>query len=96
MKQMIRLTESDLHRIVEESVRILLNEYGEGGESQKALGALYMRKMNNVRSMDDKDMEDAREIATRAAEKRMEHGIPVSFFVDGMNKQVKKKNKKGV
>lgn len=85
MKQVIRLTENDLHKIVEESVRRVLNEYGEGGESQKALGALYMRKMNNVRSMDDKNMNDAREIAKRAAEKRIKHGIPVSFFVGGMN-----------
>lgn len=31
MKQIIRLTESDLHRIVKESVQRILSEDGEGG-----------------------------------------------------------------
>lgn len=42
MKQVIRLTENDLHKIVEESVRKILNEYGEGGEGpRKTWNCLY-------------------------------------------------------
>ena len=55
MKQIIRLTESDLHRIVKESVRRILNEYGEGEGSQEKLGTLYMTAMNGVRSIYGKD-----------------------------------------
>lgn len=86
MKQVIRLTENDLHRIVEESVRKILNEYGEGGEGQEKLGTAYMMAMNRVRSMDGKDIERARRIANYAGEKRKKHGIPVDRFVGGMNK----------
>ena len=86
MKQVIRLTESDLHRIVKESVRRILNEYGEGEGGQENLGTAYMMAMNKVRSMDDEDMERARRIANYAGEKRSEYGIPVDYFVRGMNK----------
>lgn len=85
MKQVIRLTENDLHKIVEESVRKILNEYGEG-EGQEKLGTAYMMAMNRVRSMDGEDMERARRIANYAGEKRKKHGIPVDLFVKGMNK----------
>lgn len=47
-RQIIRLTESDLHRIVNESVCKILNEYGEGPESQRKLGALQARKVLNA------------------------------------------------
>jgi hypothetical protein len=40
MKQVIRLTESDLHRIVKESVRKILNEYNE--DQYKVLDKLDM------------------------------------------------------
>lgn len=86
MKQVIRLTESDLHRIVKESVRKILNEYGEGEGSQETLGTAYMMAMNKVRSMDGEDMERARRIANYAGEKRSKHGIPVDYFIKGMNK----------
>ena len=85
MKQVIRLTENDLHRIVEESVRKILNEYGEG-EGQEKLGTAYMMAMNRVRSMDGKDIERARRIANYAGEKRKKYGVPVDLFVRGMNK----------
>ena len=86
MKQVIRLTESDLHRIVKESVRKILNEYGEGEGSQETLGTAYMMAMNKVRSMDGKDMERAKKIADYAGTKRKENGTPVEYFVRGMNK----------
>ena len=86
MKQIIRLTEGDLHKIVEESVRKILNEYGEGEEGQEKLGTAYMMAMNKVRSMDDKDMERAKKIADYAGTKRKENRIPVGCFVKGMNK----------
>ena len=44
MRQRIKLTESDLHRIIKESVKRILNEYGEGNASQYMLGALAARK----------------------------------------------------
>ena len=85
MKRRIRLTEGDLHKIVEESVRKILNEYGEG-EGQEKLGTAYMMAMNRVRSMDGKDMERAKKIADYAGTKRKENGTPVEYFVRGMNK----------
>ena len=45
MKQLIRLTESDLHRSVKESVSRVLNEVGETPEGQRKLGALQARKI---------------------------------------------------
>ena len=48
MKQRIRLTESDLHRIVKESVQKILKEYGDTSKGQKMLGALQARKVLNA------------------------------------------------
>ena len=49
-KKLIRLTESDLHRIVRESVNKVLNEIGDTEKGQYALGAVQaradMRKRN--------------------------------------------------
>ena len=47
MKRLIRLTESDLHRIVEESVNAILNEVGETDGGQETLGRLAARKAYN-------------------------------------------------
>ena len=47
-KKLIRLTESDLHRIVKESVNRILNEYGNTSVGQKKLGALQARKVLNA------------------------------------------------
>lgn len=44
-KQTIRLNESQLRRIVKESVGRILKEYGESPNSQRALGALQARKV---------------------------------------------------
>ena len=47
-KKHIRLTESDLHRIVKESVNRVLNEYGNTSVGQRRLGALQARKVLNA------------------------------------------------
>ena len=46
-KKLIRLTESDLHRIVKESVNRVLNEIGDTPKGQYMLGRLQGRQMNN-------------------------------------------------
>ena len=48
MNRKIKLTESDLHRIVRESVRRVLNEYGKTSKGQNVLGALMARKVINA------------------------------------------------
>ena len=39
MKQFIRLTESDLHRIIENAVRRIVKEYGEDAPVDQIIGA---------------------------------------------------------
>ena len=46
-KKLIRLTESDLHRIVKESVNKVLNEIGDTPKGQFMLGAAIGRKIKN-------------------------------------------------
>lgn len=46
-KKLIRLTESDLHRIVKESVNKILNEIGDTAKGQYMLGRLQGRQMGN-------------------------------------------------
>ena len=86
MKQVIRLTENDLHKIVEESVRKILNEYGDGEKGQETLGAAYMKAMNDARSMDGKKWQLAREIAKYAAKQRNGRRDLLPYFIGGMNK----------
>lgn len=47
-KKLIRLTESDLHRIVKESVNKILNEIGDTERGQYALGAVQARAQNRA------------------------------------------------
>ena len=47
MKQIIRLTESDLHDIVMETVNKMLNEIGDTDKGQRLLGRLAARKSTN-------------------------------------------------
>ena len=49
-KKFIRLIESDLHRIVKESVQKILNEIGDTAKGQYMLGRLQGRQMSNVNS----------------------------------------------
>lgn len=53
-KKLIRLTESDLHKIVKESVGKIINEIGDTPKGQRGLGALHARKVlrNNDLSYD--------------------------------------------
>ena len=44
----IRLTEGDLHKIVKESVKRVLKEYGDTEKGQERLGALQARKVINA------------------------------------------------
>lgn len=64
-KKLIRLTESDLHRIVKESVNKILNEIGDTPQGQYALGRVGERAR---RRDDGKTMNMARQTAFRARE----------------------------
>jgi len=44
MREIFRITESDLHRIIAESVNTVLNEIGETEDGQYLLGRLAGRK----------------------------------------------------
>ena len=46
MKKIVRLTESDLHKIVKESVKKVLNEVGETPDGQRKLAALQNRNID--------------------------------------------------
>ena len=46
MKHRIKLTESDLHRIIKESVRCVLNEIGDTDDGQYILGRMEGRQKN--------------------------------------------------
>ena len=46
-KKLIRLTESDLHRIVKESVNKILNEIGDTAKGQYMLGRLQRKDGSN-------------------------------------------------
>ena len=52
-KKLIRLTESDLHRIVKESVNRVLNEIGDTEKGQYVLGALQARKNRGIAPSSD-------------------------------------------
>lgn len=56
-KNIIRLTESDLHRIVKESVQRILNEIGDTPKGQRALGALAQRHALRNPNYDARDTE---------------------------------------
>lgn len=55
MKKIIRLTESDVHRIVKNSVKRIINEIGDTPKGQAALGALMLRKYYNTDEGDTYD-----------------------------------------
>jgi len=54
-KNIIRLTEGDLHRIVKESVRRTINEIGNTPKGQKRLGALAQRYAQRNLDYDARD-----------------------------------------
>lgn len=57
-KQIIKITESDLHNIIKESVKSVLNEIGDTKEYQKKLGALQARKVLNADGNTDGELFD--------------------------------------
>lgn len=63
VKKVIRLSESDIHQIIRESINQILNEVGDTEDGQKKLGALARRKM------DDGSLEDL-EISNYAKKQR--------------------------
>ena len=82
-KKLIRLTESDLHRIVRESVNKVLNEIGDTKRGQYHLGRASMRRFNMG------DYDKAGEIGRYAEKKRVndpDYGLE-SANSTGMNHQ---------
>lgn len=57
-KKQIRLTESDLHRIIRESVNKILNEIGDSEYGQYMLGRLSKKKSLKGKSKEAKDVFD--------------------------------------
>ena len=53
-KKLIRLTESDLHKIVKESVHKIINEIGDTEKGQDALGQVYGRAIRRAQNLGDK------------------------------------------
>ena len=53
-KKLIRLTESDLHKIVKESVHKIINEIGNTEKGQDALGQVYGRAIRRAQNLGDK------------------------------------------
>ena len=72
-KKLIRLTESDLHRIVKESVNKIINEIGDTEKGQRALGALTAAKFKGKKKGDwgevAKKSSDERDKASNKAAK---------------------------
>ena len=54
MKQMIRITEGQLHRIIDESVRKVINEIGDTKRGSYMLGRLANRSVGNYSDLGDK------------------------------------------
>ena len=90
MKKLIRLTESDLHRIVKESVKRVLNEVGETPNGQRKLGALQARKVINADgdSVDDlfnNQSKEGGEVYDYAKAKRSTSGPDSDEFGNTLN-----------
>lgn len=78
-KELIRLTESDLHRIVKESVLKILNEYGDTLNGQYALGAVMARSdARRRKAWQNSDFDKANKNAQvyDSAEKTSNRNIP--------------------
>ena len=82
-KKLIRLTESDLHRIVKESVNRVLNEIGDTNRGQYHLGRAAMRRVNMG------DYDDAREIDRYAAKQRGDNASMERYNLIGTKDQDK-------
>ena len=52
MKKIIKLSESELHKLIENTVKNVINEVGDTEKGQKALGALTARQANKAKNTD--------------------------------------------
>ena len=96
-KKLIRLTESDLHKIVKESVQKILNEIGDTPKGQDALGQVSGRAQARASAVSgaaskrfSKTAKDARDKAYSEADKIGMYRGPFSKFDDGTTKGYKK------
>ena len=83
-KNIIRLTESQLHSIIKESVKNVLNEIGDTIDGQIALGALSARK-KGVKGYNSGEANDIDDYASRQANKsenpsRLTHAYNDSYL----------------
>lgn len=91
MKQRIlKITESDLSNIIEESVKLLLNEIGDTKEYQKKLGALQARKVLNADGetydeLFDNQAKEGGEIYNHAKKQREKTGKDSDEFGNTIN-----------
>jgi hypothetical protein len=95
MKKIVRLTESDLHRIVKESVAKILNEIGDTEKGQDALGQVHGRAIARAAKLGDKGVvsrklrntaRDAADKAYSEAEKNNLFAGIGSSFDNGIDK----------
>ena len=92
-KNLVRLTESDLHRIIKESVKRIINEVGNTPEGQRQLGRLANRKFNQaaakslVRPYDEPSVKSAYDefydVDNYAERQRLKNGLDDDEYLDG-------------
>lgn len=81
-KRIVRLTESDLHQIISESVNQILNEIGDTRAGQYMLGRLAARQNANRRTEDLGD-----DTAQYAANQARNGGMPMAQSNKGYGNQ---------
>ena len=95
-KKLIRLTESDLHRIVRESVNNVITELFDSPKTQDVAGQLAKRASNRAVYYDNEENPDPRweryndlsyNIRNRAETSQKKHGMGGEHFTSGWNKE---------
>ena len=84
MKKLIRLTESDLHRIVKESVNMILKEVKYGGESLHGNNPNDWYTLSQIRGYRDFDKYGDKNYTTKA-EYDDEYGKGLRDFYNGLS-----------
>lgn len=74
-KQVMRLTESDLHKVIKESVKRVLNEIGDTPKGQYALGALASRKNNGLAPSSDGFDRSIDHYASKQRKQKLGHDV---------------------
>ena len=70
MKQIIKLTESQLHDMIIESVKECLNEIGDTRRGQYMMGRLHRRVLDRMNPRNHKEIEDqAKDIESRRSDR---------------------------